>query len=290
MAQTMYRLDEAATNHIKLMANPCNARICPPAYDSPGGGALLRYRKIISLGAATGETSGIITWVPGTNEYVANGAASIYTVFTPSGTTMFGPLSTGPNSPYGQSFRCVAACMRLITNASESNRSGLVYAGNVDANQNYPAAGANVDLNGMILGMPVITRSPVKSLEVLWTPNQGDMNSSTDLGAVSNVIGGDSRSALTIAFSGAPAGTGYTVEVTGVYEVAYGLNSGILTPKEPPVSITPWNVVARAFEKLIHNSPVIIDGLQRASDYIGQAGASYVRAAGARAALGLLTM
>lgn len=286
--KSMAMLDGAAMDHIRLMADPCNGKLCPPAYESPGGGALIRYRAIVNFGTGAGETAGVFSWAPGANETIGNGGVASTTSFTPSRNTMFAALSTSANSATGTSYRCVAACVRMITNASETNRSGIVYAGNTDYNQYWWNGTGQTSVESVLPGLPITTRAPSKSLEVVWAPAESDTDFVNDSLGTSLQQGGYGRSAITIAFTGAPAATGYTLEITGVYEVAYGLNQGTLATRSPPASSSSWNNVLRGLSQFINNSPVMIDGVRRLTDYVQQAGASYIGTTASRAAIGLL--
>lgn len=289
--QTGVMLDGAAIDHIKLLADPCNGKLVFPAYESPGGGALIRFRRLLNVGTLAGETTGVFSWTPGHNEYFMQGLANNATGFIPNKQTAIGPLShtpTGQNS--APSFRCVAACLRLITNASESNRSGIVFAGVTDSNMVAYAPSATVTTEQVANGLPVSTRAPSKHVDVLWTPMTADMNFWADNTGTGQGLGEEARTALTCAFWGAPPASGYTVELTGVYEVNMTVFSGAVAVRSPPPSMSSWNQVLSGFTKFINNSPILIDGVRRAVDYVATAGKSYVGAAAGRAAMSLLTL
>lgn len=288
----MAGLDAAAIAHIKLMADPCNAPLVYPAYEFPGGGAIIRYRRIVTCGTSTGETAGGLCWAPGVNEFWNNGGAAINSTFIPNRGTMFNPLSTATTS--GQttlnSFRCIGACARMITNASESNRSGLVFVGNADTTL---AWGSNANTGSMTAellasSLPISTRSPAKFAEVIWIPGHADTEFNSDDTASFTSSSSTSRSCLSFAFTGAPPAAGYTFECTAVYEVKFGMSSGVISTVSPPTSSSSWNVVLRGLDKFIRSSPVLIDGVSRASDYVKNAGVQYLGQIGTRAAVGLL--
>lgn len=286
-------LDGPAMSHIRLMADPCNAPLVAPAYEFPGGGAIIRYRRILTVGANGVEKHGAFGWAPGANEFYSNGADFINSNFVPSNGSMFGPLSvatghTGFTS--FQSFRCVAACAKFVTNASEANRSGLVFLGLTDTSQGWRSSGgAGVMTPEYLSGiLPTSTRAPSKSAELVWTPSHADTDFTSDPVDTNTNSAGISRSVMSFAFTGAPAASGYTVECTAVYEVRFGATTGMSSPVVPPVSSTSWNNVLRGFSQLIRNAPVMIDGVRRATDYISNAGVNYLGQVGARAAVGLL--
>lgn len=284
-------MDGGAVDHINLMRNPCQGRLVPPAYATTGGGAIMRFRRVITLGGATGENAGIFHWLPGLNQFFANGAAGSTSTFTPSSASMFTFLTTSGtnNDTSATSFRAVAACARILTNASEMNRSGIVYAGMTDG-QYYGTKGAavaNVEIS--VGGLPFTTRMPSKSLEILWIGGALDTEFYVDLDNTTIVVGeAYSRNAITFGFTGGATATGVTIEVTGVYEVNFPSRNNLVASKGPPSTNTPWSTIANGFFKAIANSPVIVDGLNRVVDFAASGGASTVGGYAARAAVGLL--
>lgn len=263
-------LDAGAIAHIKLMADPCQGRLVPAAYPSPGGGAVVRLRQVITVGTNTGETAGIFHWVPGYNEYIANGGATPGSSFTPVPISAIPGLSTLSGSGNSAvSFRCIAACARLGTNASEMNRSGFVYAGQTNADYYGPNAGSTTNVSLSIGGLPVMARMPAKHLEVLWAPMNGDQDYFVDGNTSGFNIGqGNSNAAITIGFTGSPAGVGVQIELIGVYEVNYNSTSGFVTSMPSPVTTSPWSKVLNTFYQVINNAPVIVDTMRSGMEYM----------------------
>lgn len=286
--QRMGGLDQGAMHHIRLMADPCNAPLVHPAYESPGGGAVIRYRKFITVGTAGVEKCGAFSWAPALNEHFANGADASANAFAPARVSTFPDLAATSASTAGSSFRCVAACARIITNASELNRAGLVYAGATDMNQAWGAGAAVLNVDSLAGILPVTTRSPNKSIEIVWTPGGADTDFNSDDTLSVTGRGAIGRNTLTFAFAGAPSAIGYTIELTGVYEVKFGAGTGVCTSITPPPSSNSWNQVLRGFAQAIRNAPVVIDGVRRATDFVANAGTAYMGQLGSRAAVGLL--
>lgn len=290
---TSMLLDKASMDHIKLMADPCGGRLVPPAYAQPGGGAIQRFRNVINCGTAAGETSGVFHWTPGINEYVSNGAATPTTAFTPAGQTMFATLQTGTGAGINSActFRCLAACIRVITNASEMNRAGVAYAGQTDS-QYLQAQGTNVtNVSQVIGGLPISSRMPAKMVEILWTPSEADQSFYTDMAGSTYSLGQSfNYSSVTFGFVGGPATTGVTVEVTGVYEINFPSFSATITSKPGPITAVPWSSVLYHFYKYISDSPVIIDTVRKGVEYLGAAASSQPGRLVASAARLALTM
>lgn len=270
-------LDKAAIDHIKLMADPCEGRLVPAAYPTPGGGAIQRFRAVVALGTGAGETSGIFHWIPGENEYFANGAATPTTNFTPGALSVFPGLSYTPGT--GNSavlFRCAAACLRVITNASEMNRSGVVYGGQTQSNYFAFNVGSSTNVSTSVSGLPVSARMPAKHLEILWVPSAIDHTFDSDNSGLGTTITADpngGRSAITFGFVGAPAASGVTLELTAVYEIQYNANGNVVS-QPSPVTPMPWSSILSGFYKFINNSPVIIDTVRKGVEYMGVAASS----------------
>lgn len=285
---TMVSVDGAAMAHIKLMADPCMGRLVSPAYPTSTGGAVMRFRNIISLAAGTAETAGLFHWIPGNNEYFANGTIGTGAGFTPSAASMFTFLQTGNTSALGVSFRPVAACVRLIYNGSEQNRGGLVYAGNTSAASfGLPAGGATPNIGACLPILGFSARVPAQSMEVLWVPSDTDMGWSSDAAnsGISNApFVGESAGAITLAVVGLGAAVGVTLEVTGVYEVIYN-GSGMTNAVGPPASSTPWTQTLKGFFNAIKGSTIVMDGIKSGLDYVSSMGPASIGANAVRAAL-----
>ncbi len=285
-------LDGAAIDHIKLMADPCLGRLCKPAYPTVSNGAIMRFRNVFQIGVGAGETCGLFHWSPGANEAYANGAATVATAYTPTGNSVFNYLTTSSSSNTGILFRCVAACAKVMFNGSEMNRGGVIYAGNTATGSYGIDSGATTTSVGTsVQNLPYTCRIPSRSFEILWVPNEGDLLQNTDiLGSTIGVGQGASLpgAAITIGFVGMPATTGVTVEVTGVYEVEYQAGNNMVSAVGPPTSLTPWAATIKGFFNYIKDSPVIMDGVKAAIDYVSPAGPAVMGANIARMAIGYL--
>lgn len=265
-------LDGAAMAHIHLMADPCQGRLVPAAYPTSGGGAIQRFRTVVPLGVGAGETAGFFHWLPGQNEYYANGASGPTNPFTPTAVSNIALLThafnVGASAP---AFRCLAACIRVIPNSSESNRGGIVYGGQTDGAYYGNNGTGTITVNEAISGLPVSARMPAKSLEILWCPNDVDQNFTSDsTNSGSAIYTLQSGGAVSFGFTGGPSASGVTLELTAVYEINFR-TGGSQVSKGPPVSMTPWNQVLKGFYNAIQNAPVIIDTARGALEYIGTA-------------------
>lgn len=280
-------MDGAAMDHIKLLADPCMGKMVYPAYASSTNGCLMRFRSLVQIGTSGGETCGAFHWVPGVNFVWANGAATTTTAYTPSATSNYPFLVTNSGNSTGISFRCVAACARVIFNGSEMNRGGIVYAGNTNG-ATYGTGNAT-NVNQVLSMLPYTARTPSKFMEVLWVPNEEDMVPYTDSNTVGVGIGeGPNHAAITVAVAGLPAATGVSIECTGVYEVIFGANNNLVSSVGAPPSATPWGSVLRGFFSAVKGSTVLLDGVSKALDYVGPNAAATLGANVGRLAISYL--
>jgi len=257
-------IDDAAEKHIRLLLNPCSGPLTVPAYPVPGGGTLVRYRSVVDIGTGTGETGFLVHVVPGANQIYANGAATGGTLFTPNATVMFNALASAPSTAAPINYRCVAFCLKFVPYSSEMNRSGVIYAGHTDARFLRTRGTNNMSIDTAKGSLPFMSRSPDKSFELLWVPNEIDGNFvfiDSNLGGDTSG-GGISHAAITLAATGLKAAEGGLIELTGVYEVDGGPNTGFVTTKTPPPSSTPFVEVLRKVYDVTGGFPALLDGVR----------------------------
>jgi hypothetical protein len=166
-----------------------------------------------------------------------------------------------------------------MTNASEQNRAGIMYAGQTSWNY-YGANGAGAStVNTNVTGLPVSFRTPAQAVEVLWAPYEADLSFRSDdsAGGASTSQDTTGQSAITIGGVGLTAGTGVTVEMIGVYEVNWKAGLGYISSMPAPVTTSPWSAVLQGFYKLIDNAPVIVDTLRRTTEFVNTVGGSNLR-------------
>lgn len=288
-------LDSGAMAHVRLMANPCTAPLVFPAYDSPSSGYLVRKKTVVSLGTGSGETAGFIHWVPGKNYIIAKGAADGGTNLNPdSVTTAFASLAGVDTSQAPTSYRCIAACMRIITNSPESSRSGIIHVGNTDASyvNQFPPNGSNVvpatKANFVASGLASSMRTPSGYVEVVWVPGTSDQSwDSQNSGFASfdntNMATIEGHAAITAAVVGHQATTGLTVELVAVYEINAGQRDSAQVV-QPPTSGATFGNVIRALFRQLGGSTVALD---TARSILSVAGAAYPGSSGVRLAAGL---
>jgi hypothetical protein len=231
------KYDLACMEYANLLIDPCNAKIVRPLYDGPSEGFQVRLRTITIVGGGS-ETAGTVIFNPVVNSYIQNGAALASTAFTVTSNTAFGFLVSTSTAPSNISFRCTAACMKVITNASEMNRSGVCYFGNCAGDLIIP--GASTTVATVQSALPNSQRTPQSSTEIVWLPTEGSSDTwATNINTI--VAWNGEYDSLAFAYSGDAAAAGFTVELTAVYEVQYsaagpiGFTSGIVnTISKPP--------------------------------------------------------
>lgn len=222
-------IDAQGAAYARLLMDPCNAKITHPNYAGGSAGYLIRSEKTISL-APTAHTDGLIRWAPGTMG--ANGQDCIFmTASTPQSQVGVAPVTNPPGKEFlgasASSYRCVAACMKLIYPGAELNRSGMVYAGNVTAQ--VVSLGDTVSIEEVVPLLPSYTRMPDTEIEIKWRPgfaDQGfiDPNHSLPIDDLA------AHSAMALAFSGGHVGTGVTIRMTAVYEWLPSFGKGLAVP------------------------------------------------------------
>jgi len=198
-------LDAPALAHARLLADPCNAKLAPPVYTTPGTRQLVRIKDVITPGNTSNND---------VQFFFQPGQGSYWWGQTTAGAT--GSLS-GDNGTsirgISQSFRCVAACLKVRYMGTEQNRAGLVglYTG-----PNIIRAGAGGVGNSTLLGnCQQVMRTGEVAHEVKWAPGMADENftyggNATDLSSVvAAVCGGVNTNNATV----------WQFELIAVYEI-----------------------------------------------------------------------
>jgi len=223
-------LDSAALAYAKLIADPCNAPIVHPVYSGTEGGYLFRAESFFSVGTAGGHTSGVVSYTPGAigntnNELCGFGSTSPTTSVTPV------DLSGVPGKAFLQSnasvVRCVAACMKVTYNGSESSRSGRIHYGH--GSGALVPNGVPTTVDAVAQALPNYTRTPPQEIELVWKPNDADQLT-RDPNQSQAAQDLERRAALVVAFAGLPPDAGLTFRLTTVWEWQPEVNKGISVP------------------------------------------------------------
>lgn len=243
----MVRLDDGARKHVRLMMDPCNGPLVRPAYEYAGGGFLVRYRSSINLATEATATAFLVGFLPHENKVLYRSTASSSAAAAVVETEPFSALLPAAGGST-LSYRCVAACAKLICLASELNRAGIVAAGSVEADVLVPTdATQGLSVDSVVAALPITTRMPARSMEVLWTPGDASGSYHSQAPGGSGTPLGTQENACVIAGAGLPAASGVRIEFTAVYEVRPTNAANVVAVLEPPPSTNSWNQVLREF-------------------------------------------
>lgn len=262
-------LDEGARKHVRLLLDPCNAPLCRPAYENTSGGLLIRYKRVLEFGTGAGQTAVALAFLPGENAIHHRTTATASTAGTWYALDAFSGLDISAGAST-LSYRAVAGCVRIMSLASELNRSGIICAGSVESDVVLPTDATQTTTVTELQGvLPISMRMPDKAMEVIWRP--GTFADAYYTGPIDPAVrSGIHGNACVAAISGLPAGIGIRVEFTGVYEVRPANSSNVVAVLEPPPSQNTWNQTLRAFMEAV-GTAVRVEGGQ-----IATAGASYL--------------
>lgn len=230
-------LDSAAADYARLLADPCNAPLVHPVYAGGEGGILIRFETDFIVFNGATDTCGVLSWTPGAIginggsavNLLASGAVNSATAVTPAYQVVYSSPGCAflPNN--AAAARCVAACMQVYWPGSESNRAGIVFAGNAAArNITNAASSATADWVGNVCSFS--SRMPNDHIEVRWRPTDADQML-IDPRTVTPDPEFARRNALVLAVKGIPNTTGVRVRLVAVYEYEPVIGIGIVNPQ-----------------------------------------------------------
>lgn len=215
------RRSQRVSAHTRLLGNPCEAPLALPNYEDTGSGLLVRLKQTWTVFNGAGHTGGVLHWTPGL------GSVLTFSAPTSTGALPLGPTNdafylSGQYLSNVQTWRTVAACMRVYSTQNDQTRSGRLALGNSRFRNFTAGANYNVDsVLGVLGGAVPVERSAV---EVVWTPCEAD--SEFTKGPDTDP---PNKSSLTLAAAGLPAGTGLMVEFWEVVEYIPAVSAGIVT-------------------------------------------------------------
>lgn len=227
-------LDGGGVAYASLLRDPCNSALT--GFFGGSAGYIQRFTSTYNIGTTAGSTAGIHAVIPG-NGYLSGG------VDVTNETTAAGVFNLSASNMPGNGFlqssakevRVLACCVKLLSNCSESTRSGFVFYGNVGVNE-IPAAGSTSSYTPAQVEtvLPVSVRTPTDFVEVKWMPGENDTNYMNQPG-IGLGITGDSQG-IVIGWSGQPAGVGFKVVVTTVVEWLPTVTNGFTVDSMRPPS------------------------------------------------------
>lgn len=240
---TVFRggMDRMAQAYFRLLLDPCNAPLAYPVFGGSDGTYLAKFESFLSIGI--GGVNGFIWWSPGTTSQtaksfmVAGGSAVSTTVITWATAGDLAGSEPGAaflrTAPQAASYRCIAACMEVMTLDAELNRQGQLAIGTVSNSSLY---GLDSSVDQLMPLCQSGGRMPDSKVEAVWRPSEGDTMflDATDTVATQQV---ERRNGLLLTWAGASATTsGLRVKFTSVVEWKPRRGTGITAPSAPDQS------------------------------------------------------
>jgi len=256
-ARTGNNMDASAQKYAKLLNDPCNAPLTEGIYPGTGGGIVSRLEMDAILYTSATATGGIVVWTPGLGLMYVNST----TITADTTSVNFSPIytvSAGAISPPGfsflsttaQSFRCVAACAQMSYPGTESNRSGAISMGVMDAGTAagfLPTAAGGENTAATTATVRQLSqhseRTPAALAEVKWFPGEQDgrffsygaVTAGLPANPTSNVDH-EGRNSIVLGWSGFPVNTGCRIRLVLVCEWNPAVNQGLMATVQPKYS------------------------------------------------------
>lgn len=236
MVRQLGGLDTHGAQWARLLQDPCGAPMVQGCYPGGGSGILLRFKAYAAVLTGTNQDFQF-SFTPGYNKYVFGQtlAGATGTI----GVRQF-PFAVLNGTTY-DSYRCVAACARVVYLGSEGNRSGQVGSA-ITSSSIFDEGATVVGTGGLLPVMQKVARLGEVIHETKWVPSVRDMNF---VGSQDTTDYPYDRATITICGYTLPAGS-CTVEMTGVYEVIPEYGSGIVASQTVPSSRNSVTDVLRA--------------------------------------------
>lgn len=249
-------LDAAASDYMRLIKDPCNAKLCNTIWPGTSGSLVSRFESDFILWNDT-STSGVLAFVPGANALYYNG--TVMTLDTTASTIGSDPAKAPGNSfltATASGVRAVACCLEISFPGTELNRSGIVALGQAPFSTFVPnvltaGGGGNVTLtasNVRTLAQHT-ERMPQDRAEILFQPGPGDQNwyeFNTAQSASASIDDIADKNCLFMSVSGLPATTGVRIRIVNVVEWMPKAAQGLVASVQPPPSKNTLNDVLRA--------------------------------------------
>lgn len=228
--QKKQRLDKAAKDYAKLLADPCYGMITAPLYNSSGTGNFVRLENDFILGAEATSIGAAVIFTPGllTSSAGPSGTVIPTTVVASDGGAITWAESYANQCGSGfranmGSCRAVAACIQVSFIGAELNRAGVVSLtqttrGNAVAATNL---GAVRSLSERVVKMPDGT------LEIKLVPNAKnaefmitDATAKTDAAELPSLV---------VSVSGIPNSTGVRIRQVQIIEWVPFVGVGVIS-------------------------------------------------------------
>nr|UHS72139.1 MAG: hypothetical protein 3 [Tombusviridae sp.] len=227
-----------ATDYLRLLADPCNAKLTHPPFIGTGSGYLVRTKQRVLPSGSTGAVDFFMDIHPGGILNSSSGA-----VFGTWGysTTVGGALGTAQaiqfptfigNNTIGY-FRAVAGCAKVWYSGSEMERKGLIGLALDQGSVAEPGATYAGVAPDAIQMCQRVARLGTEAHEVRWVPNSEDQAFIGNAEPTSAGSVNQKGTTIRLVGTGLPAGS-CSVEITFVWEWV-PLQVGVVpNPSVPP--------------------------------------------------------
>lgn len=279
------RLDQSATEYMRLIKDPCNAKLTNTIWPGSSGSFVGRFESDFILWNQATAVGGFLVYTPGTNSIVAN--STLLTSDTlpsvvgydgvniPSAGFLMSGTSVG-------SFRAVAACVQVMFPGTELNRSGIVSGGVTRFDpfvSNLPLVDGGSAITTTASQMRSLCqhteRTPQEMMEIIWFPGPNDSDTFKPQTATTGITAANvGRNSIVISASGFPVSTGIRVRIVLVAEwnpAQSGASNGLVSTVEMPRSYNTVNDVLMALPQG-NGTSWFINAYRKAQPYLRAAG------------------
>jgi len=231
-------IDAATAAYLRLLNDPCAADLVPATYGGTGSGYLMRTKQFVyPLSTAV---DAVLEFTPGWSNQPTR-----LTTATTSGGALSVVSATGIPAQLAvvsDTFRCVAACVKIYYTGSELNRAGMVFGNLLDGPSLASAEVPGIAAPGYAASAARYVRLGSEMHEFRWCPAETDQTFVTE-GNATPAYAPPEGSTLQLGFVGVPANT-VSFEITAVWEwqpikLANNTNSAIVTSSRGPVTPLP---------------------------------------------------
>lgn len=239
-------LDAHAKAWVRLLADPCNAPMVSPCYNSTGSGYFVRIRNILDIPSTAVDY--VLDICPGNGAY----QLGAWSWADSAGGSLGNASGIGMGSFFNSGFvgraRCVAGCVKVLYTGTELNRAGTAGF----ALQQGPTLIAGEAVSGnsssWLATVPHTERIGQREMEYRWVPGPGDDNFRVaHAGSEEKPTNESNGSSIQLVLAGMTPGT---VRVTWVsvweWQPEQEVNTGIVSINKPPASNNSLNQVLKA--------------------------------------------
>lgn len=207
-----------------------------PCYQGSGSGQFVRLKRTIVPISVSTNTDFQFVWIPGKNAYLRGQTAGFDVGTIDAAATAFSKLDT-----MADSYRCVAACLRVIYIGQESARKGEIGLASLP-NEPFNAGTTGVGTPALLPLCPKVARQGEVVHEVKWIPQLEDQSFAKYTVPLAS-SGGMNGALMAVSLVG---GTDTVIEITGVYEYMPVWSDGLTVSVVPPKSTNSFTDVMRA--------------------------------------------